>query len=107
MSVRVVSSDRSGCGKSLVVRRLSQQLEVFLNNDIVSRDLRTLDAEKPLCVTVPIHGKTVDQSAVVEALIPHALTANVPLSRIFHLDISPSVGVPKRYLAINTLLGAQ
>ena len=51
-------------------------------------------------MTVPIHGKTVDQSAVVEALIPHALLPNVPLSRIFHLDISPSVGAQKHDLAV-------
>ena len=95
MSVRFIVSERSGCGKGLMVRRLSQPLESFLNNEIVTRQLKALGRDSPLCITVPIHGKMVDKSAVVEALNPHAVLPNIPLSRIFHLDISPSVGNSK------------
>ena len=94
MSVRFIVSERSGCGKGLMVRRLSQPLESFLNNDIVTRQLKALGRDSPLCITVPIHGKMVDKSAVVEALNPHAVLPNIPLSRIYHQDIYPSVGIP-------------
>ena len=93
--MRFIVSERSGCGKGLMVRRLSQPLESFLNNEIETRQLKALGRDSPLCITVPIHGKMVDKSAVVEALNPHAVLPNIPLSRIFHLDISPSVGNPK------------
>ena len=72
----------------MVVRRLSDKL---MNNDIVKQHLRDLGTEVPLCTTVPIHEPAVSQSAVVDALLPHAITPDKPLSRIFHLDIAPLV----------------
>ena len=91
LSVRVVSSERAGCGKSLVVRRLSESLVQLGNNDEVLSYLRDMEADVPLCISVPIYGPAVDQCAVVESLLPHMIVPDLPLSRIFHLDVHPSV----------------
>ena len=91
LSVRVVSSHRGGLGKTLFVRRLTEQLPNLVNNDMVMTNLRRQDSNTFLHVTVPLHGNSTDSSTLVGALLPHAVKVNVPLSRIFHLDVSPSV----------------
>ena len=91
LSVIVVSSERAGCGKSLVVRRLSESLVQLGNNDAVLSYLRDGEADVPLCISVPIYGPAVDQCSVVESLLPHMIVPDLPLSRIFHLDVHPSV----------------
>ena len=91
LCVRVVSSKRGGLGKTLFVRRLTDQLPNLVNNDMVLTNLRTHDSNVALHVTVPLHGNSTDSSMLVDSLLPHAVRANVPLSRVFHLDISPSV----------------
>ena len=90
LSVRVVSSHRGGLGKTLFVRRLTEQLP-NLNNDMVMENLQRQVSKTFLHVTVPLRGNSIDSSMLVDALLPHAVKANVPLSRIFHLDVSPSV----------------
>ena len=90
--MRVLSSERAGSGKSLVVRRLSESLLQLANNDEVIRYLRDMEADVSLCVSVPIYGPAVDQCAVVESLLPHMIVPDLPLSRIFHLDVHPLVG---------------
>ena len=87
LCVRVVSSQRGGLGKTLFVRRLTDQLPNLVNNDMVL----TNDSNVALHVTVPLHGNSTDSSMLVDSLLPHAVRANVPLSRVFHLDVSPSV----------------
>ncbi|XP_022796392.1 E3 ubiquitin-protein ligase rnf213-alpha-like isoform X2 [Stylophora pistillata] len=91
LCVRVVSSHRGGLGKTLFVRRLTEQLPNLVNNDMVMTNLRRQDSKTFLHVTVPLHGNSTDSSMLVDALLPHAVKANVPLSRIFHLDVSPSM----------------
>ena len=91
LCVRVVSSKRGGLGKTLFVRRLTDQLPNFVNNDMVLKNLRMRDSNVALHVTVPLHGNSTDSSMLVDSLLPHAERANVPLSRVFHLDVSPSV----------------
>ncbi|KAJ7339383.1 hypothetical protein OS493_005778 [Desmophyllum pertusum] len=88
LCVRVVSSKRGGLGKTLVVRRLTDQLPNLVNNDMV---LRRHDLNISLHVTVPLHGNSTDSSMLVDSLLPHVVKANVPLSRVFHLDVSPSM----------------
>ena len=83
--MRVLSSERAGCGKSLVVRRLSENLVQIGNNDNVLSYLSLP------CISVPIYGPAVDQCAVVKSLLPHVILPDLPLSRIFHLDVHPSV----------------
>ena len=87
LCVRVVSSNRGGLGKTLYVRRLTDQLQNLMNNAMVVSH----DTDISLHVTVPLHGNSTDSSMLVESLLPHALMTNVPLSRVFHLDVSPSV----------------
>ena len=78
-------------GKTLFVRRLTDQLPNIINNDMVLTNLRRRDSNISLNVTVPLHGNSTDSSMLVDSLLPHAVKANVPLSRVFHLDVSPSV----------------
>ena len=75
-----------------MVRRLSENLLELPNNDVVMRYLKDMDADVPLCITVPIYGPAVDQCSVVESLLPRMIAPDLPLSRIFHLDVHPSVG---------------
>ena len=87
LCVRVVTSKRGGLGKTLYVRRLTDQLQNLVNNDMVV----CRDSGISLHVTVPLHGNSTDSSMLVDSLLPHATRANVPLSRVFHLDVAPSV----------------
>ena len=87
LSVRVVSSSRGGLGKTLFVRRVTDQLPNLVNNDMVSSH----SPSTSLHVTVPLHGNSTDSSMLVDSLLPHEVRSNVPLSRVFHLDVSPSV----------------
>ena len=92
LSVRVVSSERAGCGKSLVVLRLCESLlQLTISNDEVYSYLKDRVPYAPQCVSVPIYGPAVDQCSVVESLLPHMIVPDLPLSRIFHLDVHPSV----------------
>ena len=86
-----MSSQRAGSGKSLVVRRLSESLLKIANNCVVTSYLRDVGEDWPMCISVPIYGPSVDQCAVVESLLPHVIVPDLPLSRIFHLDVHPSV----------------
>ncbi|KAK2553290.1 E3 ubiquitin-protein ligase rnf213-alpha [Acropora cervicornis] len=87
LCVRVVSSNRGGLGKTLFVRRLTDQLPNLVNNDMVLSHC----SNTSLHVTVPLHGNSTDSSMLVDSLLPHGVRANVPLSRVFHLDVAPSV----------------
>jgi len=85
--VRVVSSNRGGLGKTLFVRRLTDQLPNLVNNDMVLSH----SPNTSLHVTVPLHGNSTDSSMLVDSLLPYGVRADVPLSRVFHLDVAPSV----------------
>ncbi|XP_068759451.1 E3 ubiquitin-protein ligase rnf213-alpha-like isoform X4 [Montipora capricornis] len=87
LCVRVVSSIRGGLGKTLFVRRLTDQLPNLVNNDMVLSH----SPNTSLHVTVPLHGNSTDSSMLVNSLLPHGFKENVPLSRVFHLDVAPSV----------------
>ena len=91
LAVRVLSSERAGAGKSLAVRRLSESLPGLKNNDTVINYLRDMDTDRPLCINVPIYGPSVHQCDIAEFLLPHTIVPDLPLSRIFHLDVHPSV----------------
>ena len=92
LAVRVLSSEGAGAGKSLLVCRLSQSLSGLKNNETVIDYLRDMEADVPLCITVPIYGPFVHQDAIAMSLLPHIIIPDLPLSRIFHLDVHPSVG---------------
>ena len=91
-NVRVVSSDHSGLGKSLVVLRLAQEVAALPNNRLVVKTMEEENEEPPLLrVTIPFHDKHAQIADVVGFFLPHALPSDLPLSRIFHLDRSSAV----------------
>ena len=88
--MRVFSSERAGSGKTLAVHRLNQNLRQLPNNDVVIPHFEDKDTDVQL--TIPIYGPSVNQCSVVEAFLPHMFAPDLPLSRMFHLDVHPSVG---------------
>ena len=92
VSVRVFSSERAGSGKTLAVHRLHQNARQLTNNDVVIRYLEDTDTDVQVCIAIPIYGPEVKQCSVVESFLPHMVAPDLPLSRIFHLDVHPSVG---------------
>ncbi len=101
--MRVLSSERAGAGKSLVVRRLSESLPGLKNNDAVMDYLRDMETDVPLCISVPIYGPFVHQCVIAESLLPNTIVPDFPLSRIFHLDVHPSVG--QYFFIPNSVIG--
>ena len=103
--MRVFSSERAGSGKTLAVHRLNENLRQLANNDVVIRYLEDTDTDVQLCIVIPIYGPAVNQCSVVESFLPHMVAPDLPLSRIFHIDVHPSVGstpylhVPSRIIA--------
>ena len=86
LSVRVVQSSRAGVGKSLIVKRLAEKLENLQNNKRLRPGLVS-----SLCQTIPVHGLSADSNILTRALSAHAVNADIPVSRIFHIDISQTV----------------
>ena len=88
LSVRVVQSSRAGVGKSLIVKHLAEKLNDLPNNKRLRKGLVT-----SLCLTIPVHGISVDGGHVTRALLSHAIKPDIPVSRMFHLDMSQSVSM--------------
>ena len=84
LSVRLIKSSRAGMGKSLIVKRLTKQLETISNT-------KKKNLQSTLCCTIPVHGVCVDSNAITRHLLSHTLKRGDTLSRIFHLDVSQSV----------------
>ncbi|XP_077980164.1 E3 ubiquitin-protein ligase rnf213-alpha-like [Glandiceps talaboti] len=80
--VLVVTSERAGVGKSLVVRRLSEKLQRMPGNR---------SGGKAVCITVPLAEKKVDQNVIVSTLTEYITKPTSPVPRIFHFDITPAV----------------
>lgn len=76
--VRLVTSQRSGMGKTLFIQRLEEKLHM---------NVRSPDK---VCVTVPLHGPQVTPDIVMDYLEKHMQA--LPCT-IFHLDIAPNVCV--------------
>ena len=74
-------------GKSLIVKHLADEVTKLPNN----RKLRE-GLVSSLSPTIPVHGISVDSDRVTCTLLSHAVQKDVPVSRIFHLDMSHSVG---------------
>ncbi|XP_078611724.1 E3 ubiquitin-protein ligase RNF213-like isoform X2 [Branchiostoma floridae x Branchiostoma japonicum] len=94
-SVRVISSQRAGVGKSLVVQRLSEELKKRLPRGLRGR---------LSYIKVPLHEATVNNDAVLEALLRHSVNPASPSPRIIHLDISPLVHTGVDCLLFNLLV---
>ena len=78
-SVRVVTSNRAGMGKSLCIKRLREALKTQISHESVE-------------VVVPIHGPVVTADTVVETLMDQFGNAR---ATIFHLDVAPNVCNPE------------
>ena len=76
--MRVVSSTRSGMGKSLYIQRLTETLQAMLPSNAVAR------------VTIPIHGPVVIPDMMLDFFEKH-MDSDVCI--IYHLDIAPSVSI--------------
>lgn len=88
----MVTSDHPGVGKSLVVKRLEEQVTHLPNNRLITEVMKERDEEPPpLCVTIPFHDKHARVADAVGFFLPHALHSDIPLSRIFHLDCFSTV----------------
>ncbi|XP_046860852.1 E3 ubiquitin-protein ligase rnf213-alpha-like [Xenia sp. Carnegie-2017] len=87
LSVRFIQSSRAGMGKSLIVKRLTKQLETMSS----TKKKNSRNFQSSLCCTVPVHGVCVDGNAITRHLLSHAPKRDAPVSRIFHIDISQSV----------------
>ena len=81
LSVRVVSSERSGMGKSLYIRRMAEQLKTVVKADLA-------DCQ----VVIPIHGPVVTADVVLKFLKEHYRKNKC---MIYHFDIAPSVRTVK------------
>ena len=84
----MVQSSRAGMGKSLVVKHLAEQLANLPNNKKLRKGL-----VNEFCSTIPVHGISVDSDRVTRTLLTHACKGDVPVSRIFHLDMSQAVSI--------------
>jgi hypothetical protein len=73
-------------GKSLIVKHLAERLARLPNNKKLREGLVL-----SLCPTIPVHGMSVDGDRVTRTLLSHAVKRDIPVSRIFHLDVSQSV----------------
>lgn len=85
-TARVIRSERAGMGKSLYVNRLTSKLEQMLNQS---------DVTYPLCVTIPVHGPTVNFDIVMKSLQRGSNFDDLEYStpQIFHFDIASSVRI--------------
>ena len=85
---RVVKSERAGMGKSLYVNRLTDKLEKMLNQSDKS-------ITYSLCVTIPVHGPTVDSNEIMKSLQHSSSDFAVGYfpAQIFHFDIASSVSI--------------
>ena len=88
-AVRVIRSERAGMGKSLYVSRLTRKLKEKLNQS-------NQPAEYSLCVTIPVHGPTVNYDEIMKSLQQNSLNfTNLECfpPQIFHFDIASSVRI--------------
>ena len=76
--MRIVTSVRSGMGKSLYIQRLGENLRVNLGQ------------ADPVHVTIPLHGPVVTPDIVLELFKDHFKR---PTCCIYHVDIAPNVSV--------------
>ncbi len=82
---RIVTSDRSGMGKSLYIQRLA--------NELGRRKRRKSPAV--VHVTIPLHGPVVTPDTLLELFQQHL---ERPTCCIYHIDIAPSVSNMERLL---------
>ena len=95
--VRVVYSTRAGEGKSLYIDRMAEKLAGIPNNK---------NGEQ-LRITLPLHEISVNMDVVLESLKPSEPSSQQNLSRLIHLDISPTVKFGLDHFLFNLLVLGQ
>ena len=86
-AARVIRSERAGMGKSLYISRLTNKLKERLNQS-------NQPATYSLCVTIPVHGPTVNNDEIMKSLQHSFVKFDDPEyfpPQIFHFDIASSV----------------
>ncbi|KAI0227837.1 hypothetical protein LSAT2_021672 [Lamellibrachia satsuma] len=81
-SIRVVKSERAGVGKSLCIRRLTEELTALNGASLYCNH------KSPACVSVTLQQKRADHSDVVRTLVEYTTAPNRPIPRVFHFDIA-------------------
>ncbi|XP_065845291.1 E3 ubiquitin-protein ligase rnf213-alpha-like isoform X3 [Oscarella lobularis] len=91
--VRVIYSLRSGVGKSLAVAGMEQRLSLLRNNKeaLSIKSLASVDKHPITKIILPLHEPSVDVDGIFEILETAYPHPGLALSRLIHLDISPSV----------------
>ena len=74
LSVRVVSSEKPGMGKSLHVKKLAEKLK-----------------QKESYCSVPVHGPVADFNTVMKLLQPFTPSYESPTPQVIHMDIDSEV----------------
>ena len=95
--VRVVYSTRAGVGKSLFIDRMAENLASIPNNR----------GGDNLRITLPLHEISVNVDVVLESLKQSFPSPKQNLSRLIHLDISPSVKFGLDHFLFNLLVLGQ
>ncbi|XP_065826355.1 E3 ubiquitin-protein ligase RNF213-like isoform X3 [Oscarella lobularis] len=88
--VRVVYSTRAGVGKSLFIGRMSEKL-VDIPNNKQARSFVARGGDPLTKVIIPLQELSVDSDDILETLEPAFPHPEQALSRLIHLDVSPSV----------------
>ena len=81
--VRLVTSTRAGVGKSLYIKRLQDRLGTLDVNQPIIRENRS--------ASIPVQGNTVNIPAVMDMLLAFEPKHDIPMSRIFHIDVAPTI----------------
>ena len=88
-------------GKSLYVKRLTSKLREKLNQPVIAY---------PLCVTIPIHGPTVNFDEVMKSLLQHTTystnfaDSEYSLPQIFHFDIASTVRITQSIYSMHNII---
>ena len=86
LRVRIVTSERSGMGKSLYIQRLAENLKMKLQ----------LKECGNVHVTIPLHGPVVTPDTVLELFKDHVDRSTCC---IYHIDIAPNVCIYKEQVS--------
>ena len=85
-SVRVISSNRAGGGKSFFIDSIANKLTTLPHNQYSNSPL-VKQVDQTLHIVVPLHDHKINRDTVLESLRPLSPCPDVPLARLIHFDI--------------------
>ena len=89
--VRLVGSERSGVGKSLFIQRCEEELNKLKSNVETLQMCPHAQRNTPIRVSVPVQGNSVNMAAILDVLLEQPPDPALPLSRLIHFDVAPTV----------------